>query len=196
MTIRVALRRTRFVSVLLVGICMAGCSDTSKQQGSRNSVRIPIDYSSPATVLAGIGRIIEHKREDLLPSVYTPESVKAIRHNNQTGIGTAGTVDGLIREEIAIHIARTSPPGTPKRTPVPKRRIGKPGKKNPAPAKRPTPVKKTPFSPPLLLNSNAGRLTIRWPSGTVSPVLFVKRGTRWLVDVLNGPGGTILLLKE
>jgi hypothetical protein len=53
-----------------------------------------------------------------------------------------------------------------------------------------------PFAPPAILNTRGGLLSVRWPSGNVSPILFVKEKNRWLVDVLNGPGGEILLLKE
>lgn len=166
------------VAVALLAALVASCGG-SGDEAPRHRARPVLDHSSPAGLLASLGTIIREGREDALFLAYTARSIDAVKHNNKTGIGTAGTTDGLLREEIAIRLAQV-PPRPPQ---------GSKGGNR-------TPGKQPPFTPPALVNNKNGLLTVRWPSGNQSPILLVKENGRWLVDVLNGPGGEILLLKE
>lgn len=172
------MKRIAFVPVTLLAALLVACGG-SGEDAPRHRTRLVIDHASPAGLLASLGTIIREGREDALFLAYTRRSIAAVKHNNKTGIGTAGTTDGLLREEIAIRLAQM-----PSRPPQ-----GSKGGNR-------TPGKQPPFTPPALVNNKNGLLTVRWPSGNQSPILLVKENGRWLVDVLNGPGGDILLLKE
>lgn len=168
------------LSIMLLMLLIA-CNGRDSD-ANLNQKKITPDHSSPAALLTTLGTIIKEGREELLFATYTRRSIEAIKHNNKTGIGTAGTVDGLLREEIAIRIAQ---------------RPNQPAEKKATPKKKlPEKVRSKPFAAPAIINSKNGLLTVRWPSGNRSSILFVKENKRWLVDILNGPGGEILLMKE
>jgi len=191
----------RFIPLFcLTLLLLLSCGEKRDRDAIKKKTEVIIKRDSPALLLKTIGDIIRYGRSDLLNTLYTTKSLKAIQYNQESGIGSAGTIDGFLREEIVLWQARSgSDPlrkpdnGKKQRQPFRKREEKIEAKQQRA---KNRPGKAPVFIFPKVLQVREALYLIQWPSGTRFPILFVKKGKKWSIDVLRGPGGKILLLRK
>lgn len=92
----------RILNMLVCCLLIAGCSEEQDDNQNRllPPVRAVIRNASVADLLNTIESIIFLGDQESLLKVYTKQSRAAIARNIKLGLGTAGSVDALIREEM------------------------------------------------------------------------------------------------
>lgn len=86
--------------VLLFTFSSCGEEDKTANKKIQLLAEKEINQQTPEALLQTVGKIIKLQDTVTLIKLYTPESRKAIRFNNRIGVGTAGTVDEQIHNEM------------------------------------------------------------------------------------------------
>ena len=198
--LRRSLMKKWLISFILLQSLLLACGSKENGPDHIKKMKIALRRKTPAALLTTLGKIIRYGREELLYQLYTKKSIKALDYNRKQGIGSAGTIDGFLREEISLWHARSGAADSMKK----KRRKKRKDLKNKKTKKRGNrkrvlkkSLKKIVFHPPAVVHVRRNLFLVKWPSGTRFPILIVKNGAgKWLIDVFNGPGGKILLLRK